>query len=56
MFDLFQSGKKKIKPDRKERNDSVYQLSRYVPYVKDIMEVCAVLCQISFVKADYGLP
>jgi len=41
-----QSGKKKIKPDRKERNDSVYQLSRYVPYVKDIMEVCRILRKI----------
>jgi hypothetical protein len=31
--------KKKSKPDRKERAPAKYQLSRYVPFVQDLMEV-----------------
>ena len=34
-----QNVKKKSKPERKERPQQKYQLSRYVPYVKDLMEV-----------------
>ena len=33
-----ESGKKKALPIRKERTEETFQLSRYVPYVKDIME------------------
>jgi hypothetical protein len=31
--------KKKSKPDRRERDPAKYQLSRYVPFVQDLMEV-----------------
>ena len=34
------TGNKKALPSRKERTEETYQLSRYVPYVKDIMEDC----------------
>lgn len=44
IFVLIQPNvKKKSKPDRKERPPQIYQLSRYVPFVKDLMEVRDVL-------------